>query len=617
MSEERIGLGRGSVPRRSAIPGKMKPEPISQVPSQEPILLSPSDSVISEVRRLTTLLPACQISPRSLSSQSVSQSQPHVQRAVLLEDEFVPQEDAQRLSQDILSQAIQENGIEDDLMEEDQQQPRQQQQQQQPRQVILDDDTSDDLLSGDVDGERANVELAKSSSGVSSNSGHESIISGDFSMDYVSNLAPAPRSDADFRPAAEEAIPAAGPSSLSASAPASGPAQNQWRQQVAVKSGSKDSPRVSSVAMDLSEEVEKLRLRELEKDMDKVKMDDSQLSPDDFVAASYPEDEQAMTEEMTISIPELVLPPKEEFNRLLTAVGSMKFIVVSKNRKSAADCKWKPVDLETFSDVINLTLNRVISERRDCFEVFHYSSVVGGLGQLGLKIFSPAKLSMWRRTLTEVKVPGLDVAFNTFPKDCLTMMKTQVSMLLRSSLRYFDLRFLGHGLRQGNSKLYGKLTPTFSKPYGCSAQSKIGTSKAGWRLVLAEVDDVFLRSMDNYPKGHSFVLGAGSVQIRITSEKSGESPVVSCASEGPGIPSLIRSISHPIPASQLPSSGPGSRGGRGKGSRGGKRSSSRAIRLPPSSKIGLNKAAKGKKNKKVSETIANDYDMVSRVIINQ
>ena len=604
MADGRFGLGRGSAPRRSQDAGA---SPGFRRPDEVPILLSPSDSVMSDIRKLTSLLPACQISSQSQSlspSQRQSQdltgstpSQSQSQDQSQSQSDDVNMEDGQRISQDILSQAIQDSGVADGM---------------DVTNNAADGPDNGNGSKDDVTAESRNSEresLGRSSSGVSSNADDDQVLAGDFNMDYVSPLGPVPCDETSFRPRLSGGIgegdAAAGLSQSAGSRPKPASQTSQWRQRVAKKSGSGFKHMDTNTAISLSAEVEMMRDQVQAREMIRVEPNEKLMSPDDFLAVAYREDDQAMTEEMTISVPELILHPREEFNRALTAVGSMKFIIVLRPKDSTV--KWSPVSNDVFSDVINLTQAKIIEEKRDCYEMFHYANIQGGVGLLGLKIFSPPKLSLWRKPVTEVSLGNGGMEFNTFPKECLVSTKTQVSLLLRSNLRNFKLQYLNHGLRLANRKLCGKLTPTFSKPYGSSAQTRHGTSKDGWRLVLAEIDEPFFRSLSNYPPGHIFSLGAGSVQIRVTTERSSECPVATPASTTAArrdIPELIRSISHPVPLDR-PAKGPGSRGGKVRGAR-GKRVAARSTaksRLPPNNN-NKNNTKRGSRVEEHTETFS-------------
>ena len=75
----------------------------------------------------------------------------------------------------------------------------------------------------------------------------------------------------------------------------------------------------------------------------------------------------------------------------------------------------------------------------------------------------------------------------------------------------------------------------YSKVYGMNERTRNGLSKFGWRLVIANVDNVFMESLESFPTGYGFRLGASTVQIRpINSTSPPSIPPASAAPRNDG-----------------------------------------------------------------------------------
>ena len=332
----------------------------------------------------------------------------------------------------------------------------------------------------------------------------------------------------------------------------------------------------------------------------------------------YPE--AGVTPPFFITVPELLLRSRDEFNRTFEVFGTTLDFVLVKRR--ADDYPWYIPPLSNFADVVNVLQNRILEKRFRFLDVLVETKSWCGVGVLSLKVTCPLRLARWREQLTRVDFEGY--SYNSFPRDALQTKETQVSILLRAGLRYFDLKWLAHGLKLRNG-LKGRMTVVYSKVYGPNDKTRGGISKNGWRLVVANVDQAFMESYNGFPVGYGYRLGSSTVQIRpLMSSPEPELPPLGvppppmshfqvvqqqvqsrglshhglqCASREvrfpppditngsyvapvapekkktpsakattfPLIPEMVRTISAPVPLSQVrPKSGPGSRGGNGK-----------------------------------------------------
>ena len=333
-------------------------------------------------------------------------------------------------------------------------------------------------------------------------------------------------------------------------------------------------------------------------------LSDSQL--DRCIAQAYGSGQEDCA--TRISIPEIIAEPSSVVNRSFTVCGYIKFVLLWKPFNSV---KWVIPDIQYFYDVLNIVENHIAEFEVDAGGLLCQVSEWEGVGAFGLKIASPLRLDLWRQCLAKLRFA--DACWNSFPQDAVEITKHEVSILLKSKLRNFNLRHLCYGLLTANSKLRGRISARYSKVYGVNDKTLRGVSKDGWRLLFCEADTTFMNSLSDYPAGHSFSLGPSYVEIRgitggpvarisASSVPSPPPPLVSSSSSSslasfPGL-ATICDIKEPLPPSSLswPASGPGSRGGRGAARRGrgrgrGATAGGGATRKPPKVKKKLSKTS--------------------------
>ena len=210
-----------------------------------------------------------------------------------------------------------------------------------------------------------------------------------------------------------------------------------------------------------------------------------------------------------ITIPELILHTRSEFNPTFAIYGTTLEFVLTKRRSE--DFPWYIPPLTDFAEVVNQVQVRVLERGFRFLDVLVETSSWCGVGVLSLKATCPLRMQRWREQVTRVDWQGYE--YNTFPKDTRDI---QVSILLRAGLKNFKLKWIAHELKIRNP-LKGKMTIVCSKTYGPNDRSRVGISKDGWRLVIAKVDATFAESLKLLPFGYGFRVGASTVQIRFLS----------------------------------------------------------------------------------------------------
>ena len=275
------------------------------------------------------------------------------------------------------------------------------------------------------------------------------------------------------------------------------------------------------------------------------------------------------TVSIRITIPEIILTPGAEILRSLDVVGSLMLILISRPKSSNGG--WLVPIQQDFHDVLNAVDCTIFEENIDARGLISSASVWEGVGKFGLRAADPGKIDKWRRCLA--RLDHGEFEWNSFPVDALVIKKSQVSILMKSELRNFKLKWLTHGLLLGNRLLRGRIEAKYTRSFSDSAVTRFGVSKFGWRLVFADVDTAFTDTFVKFPPGYAFRLGSSTVQIRLLNDKPAlPDGVAAATSSSLGHRSLssasqvglqeICAISCPVPPSSLPKSGRGSRGGR-------------------------------------------------------
>ena len=222
-----------------------------------------------------------------------------------------------------------------------------------------------------------------------------------------------------------------------------------------------------------------------------------------------------VNEHVEITIPELYASVRDQVNVTFDSEPIAKFLLVARNTLTS---RWSVPSVSRFHDVINQADSRIRREKFPCGGVLVWSSQWGGgIGLLGLNVTNPRALHIFRRTISEVRIGGM--WYNTYPKACLTI-ENEVSVYFRSELRCFDLEFLPNSLFENNRLLDGDIRVRYSKHHDKlnSDQDANPFLRNGGKIIILEVDDIFLTSMKKYPNNYSFRLGSSTVKMRVDTD---------------------------------------------------------------------------------------------------
>ena len=207
-----------------------------------------------------------------------------------------------------------------------------------------------------------------------------------------------------------------------------------------------------------------------------------------------------------LTIPELMLPIRDQINVTFECGRIAKFLLVARNRYTK---RWSIPSKQRFHDVLNQVDNRIRREHVPCQFVLRWNSDwEGGIGLMGLCIIDVKALELYRKMITEVSVG--DLVYNTYPKDVLNH-GTEVSLYLRAELKALDLEFIPYSLFEKNRLLDGSVAVRYSKEAQIRDEQP---ATGGGKLVILEGDQDFCKSIHNYPSNHHFRLGTSSVKLR-------------------------------------------------------------------------------------------------------
>lgn len=207
-----------------------------------------------------------------------------------------------------------------------------------------------------------------------------------------------------------------------------------------------------------------------------------------------------------LTIPELMLPIRDQINVTFECGRIAKFLLVARNRYTK---RWSIPSKQRFHDVLNQVDNRIRRNHVPCQFVLRWNSDwEGGIGLMGLCIIDIRALELYRKMITEIAIG--DLMYNTYPKDVLNH-GTEVSVYLRAELKAMDLEFIPYSLFEKNRMLAGSVAVRYSKDI---AGKEDQVQSGGGKLVILEGDQDFCQSIHNYPHNHHYRLGTSSVRLR-------------------------------------------------------------------------------------------------------
>ena len=188
--------------------------------------------------------------------------------------------------------------------------------------------------------------------------------------------------------------------------------------------------------------------------------------------------------------------------------GVIQFIILARNGHQKID-SWDTPKLEQVRDFASYLTCQIAELKLEFGTVLRWTNPWGNVTVMGLDSTDLGLLLKFRTFLTTLRYGHQ--YFNTFPKDAMNN-NFGLSILLRSDLREFREEFLAEALFARND-LHGILETLQSETFTAADTTRAGVSKNGWRNVLLEADETFLKSLSAFTSSHWFNIGPAAVQI--------------------------------------------------------------------------------------------------------
>ena len=188
--------------------------------------------------------------------------------------------------------------------------------------------------------------------------------------------------------------------------------------------------------------------------------------------------------------------------------GVIQFVVLARPGHVANEA-WDTPRLELVRDFASFLLCTIAELKLEFGTILRWTNPWGNVVVVGLDSSDLELLQKFRTFFTTLKFNHH--YFNTFPKDAM-VNSLSLYILLKSELREFKEEYLAEALFARN-KLYGVLETIEAETYTAADTTRAGVSKNGWRNVLLQGDEVFLRSLSTFTALHWFNIGPASVQI--------------------------------------------------------------------------------------------------------
>ena len=212
-----------------------------------------------------------------------------------------------------------------------------------------------------------------------------------------------------------------------------------------------------------------------------------------------------------VAIPEFIWPDERKTMDGLVDIkskGVIQFVVLARSGHVAHEA-WDAPKLDMVRDFASFLLCKIAELKLEFGTILRWTNPWGSVAVVGLDSSDLDMLQRFRTFFTTLRFNHH--YFNTFPKDALTN-SLSLHILLKNDLREFKEEFLAEALFARN-KLYGILETLEAETYTAADTTRAGVSKNGWRNVLLEGDEYFLRSLSAFPALHWFNLGPATVQI--------------------------------------------------------------------------------------------------------
>ena len=173
--------------------------------------------------------------------------------------------------------------------------------------------------------------------------------------------------------------------------------------------------------------------------------------------------------------------------------------------------EWIIPELDVFFDAVADLGNEIIHNCPDLFDGVAWANPWGQIGLIGLR---PSDVKLMERVRQYIaSFTFKELIFNTFPKNA-TVQNLELTILLRSHLRYIDIPAIPTFLFNRNPGLSGELDAHKSKPFSSTEKTYAGQSKGGWSQVFLRADAEFRKCLEKYTEDHWFSIGFAKIQIR-------------------------------------------------------------------------------------------------------
>ena len=214
-----------------------------------------------------------------------------------------------------------------------------------------------------------------------------------------------------------------------------------------------------------------------------------------------------------LHIPEFIWTSPEKTNEEENMVsvksrGVVQFIILARPSFSSTE-SWDTPNIDKVRDFASYLTCQIAENKLDFSTILRWTNPWGNVAVMGLDTSNLDLLMKFRIFLNTLSYAHQN--FNTFPKDAITD-NLGISILLRSDLREFQEKHLAEALFARND-LSGILETVQAETFTASDRTRAGVSKNGWRSVLMEGDEEFLKSLGKFTAMHWFNIGPASVQI--------------------------------------------------------------------------------------------------------
>ena len=209
-----------------------------------------------------------------------------------------------------------------------------------------------------------------------------------------------------------------------------------------------------------------------------------------------------------IDVPEIIEDGADV--KKLKVKGHVPFILLCRPA-AVPTSEWIIPELDVFFDVVADLGNEIIHNCPELFDGVAWANPWGEIGLIGLRPSDVKLMEKIRQYIASFTFK--DLMFNTYPKNA-TVQNLELTILLRSHLRYIDIPAIPTFLFTRNPGLSGELDAHKSKPFSSNEKTYAGQSKGGWSQVFLRADAEFRKCLEKYTEDHWFSIGFAKIQIR-------------------------------------------------------------------------------------------------------